>query len=138
MRASIHGLRIAVIALTAYWLLLFISTHIPIHHLMAKIGTSDKVIHAVAFAGLAFLMAWAIPTNLLFVSRNVLLAGVVGVVYAGVDELLQIPVGRTADWMDFQADCIGISIGLAIYTAIRDFLLRRKIQILEEESKPPA
>jgi VanZ family protein len=132
MRASIHGLRIAVIALATYWLLLFISTHIPVHHLMAKIGTNDKVLHAIAFAGLAFLIAWAIPTNLVFLSRNVLLAGVCGVAYAGVDELLQIPVGRTADWMDFQADCIGISIGLAVYTAIRDFLLRRKIHILDD------
>lgn len=84
---------------------------------------NDKVLHVGAFAGLAFLMAWAIPTNMRKLYKNTLLAAFVAIVYAGLDELLQIPVGRTADWSDFYADCFGIGIGLLAYTLARAFIL---------------
>ncbi|MFY8200362.1 MAG: VanZ family protein [Pirellula staleyi] len=128
MRATIHGLRIAVIALGCYWVLMFISTHVPASAL-PRVAVSDKIIHAVAFAGLAFLLAWAIPTNLGRPLRNVFLAGLIGTLYASLDELLQIPVGRTADWQDFWADCVGILFGLLFYTSIRYHLNRLQISL---------
>ena len=124
MRATINGLRIAIVALAGYWVLLFIGTHIPANRLLAQLHQSDKVLHTCAYAGLAFLMAWAIPTNMSKLHHNTLLAALVSVVYAGIDELLQIPVGRTADWKDFYADCVGICMGLSAYTIARAIILK--------------
>lgn len=132
MRSTIHGLRIAVVALAGYWILLFISTHIPANQLMRRIHASDKLLHATAFAGLAFLIAWAVPTNKNRLSQNVVIAAAVGVMYGGLDELLQIPVGRTADWYDFAADCFGILIGLIVYTGLRSYLIWSKTQVLQD------
>lgn len=132
MRATIQGLRIAVIALAGYWVLLFISTHIPANALMAKIHQSDKVLHCGAFTCLAFLLAWAVPTNSARPLQNVFIAGLIGVVYAGVDELLQIPVGRTADWYDFYADCLGVCFGLTAYTILRSILVKTRTNLLTE------
>jgi len=130
MRATISGLRIAVIALGCYWVLMFISTHIPanaVPHLhVSDLHVSDKFVHAVAFAGLAFLLSWAVLTNHSRPLRNVFLAGMTGIIYACLDELLQIPVGRTADWNDFWADCLGILFGLLLYTSVRYYLLRMR------------
>jgi hypothetical protein len=132
MRATIHGIRIAVITLACYWVIIFVLTHIPSNGLMSLLGGRDKLIHAGAFAVLAFLLAWALPTNRRRLYDNVLLAGLLGILYAGFDELLQIPVGRTADWADFLADAIGIAIGLTLYSVIRAYLLRARIELLQD------
>ena len=124
MRATINGLRIAIVALLFYWVLLFIGTHIPANAVLASLHASDKVLHAAAFAGLAFLMAWAIPTDRSRIHRNTVYAAIVCVIYAAVDELLQIPVGRTADWRDFVADCIGVCVGLTVYAIARAMIVK--------------
>lgn len=128
MRATIKGLRIAVIALGCYWVSMFISTHVPANQL-PSVHVNDKLVHVVAFAGLAFLLAWAIPTNPGRPLRNVFFAGLIGTVYASLDELLQIPVGRTADWQDLGADCVGILLGLLLYTSFRYSLIRMQISL---------
>ena len=124
MRATINGLRIAIVALLFYWILLFIGTHIPADAILGKLHASDKVLHAAAFAGLAFLMAWAIPTDRTRIHQNTVYAAIVCVIYGAVDEILQIPVGRTADWKDFVADCVGICMGLSTYTIARAMLIK--------------
>ena len=124
MRATINGLRIAIVALLFYWTLLFIGTHIPANAVLGKLHASDKLLHAAAFAGLAFLMAWAIPTDRTRIHKNTVCAAIVCVIYAAVDEILQIPVGRTADWKDFVADCVGICMGLSTYTIARAILIK--------------
>ena len=128
MKATISGLRIAVIALGCYWVLMFISTHIPASAL-PHLHVSDKFVHAVAFAGLAFLLSWAIPTNSSRPLRNVCFAGGIGIIYACLDELLQIPVGRTADWNDLWADCLGILFGLLLYISVRYYLTRMRVSL---------
>ena len=135
MRATIHGLRIAIVALFSYWVLLFIGTHMPANQLLASMHQSDKVLHLCAFAGLAFLMAWAIPTNMHKLHRNALHAAFVTVVYAGLDEILQIPVGRTADWKDFYADCIGIGIGLLAYSLARALIFRAQWNLFQDPAQ---
>ena len=124
MRATINGLRIAIVALLFYWTLLFIGTHIPANAVLGKLHASDKLLHAAAFAGLAFLMAWAISTDRTRIHKNTVFAAIVCVIYAAVDEILQIPVGRTADWKDFVADCVGICMGLSTYTIARAKLIK--------------
>jgi len=83
---------------------------------------NDKLFHSLAFAILAFLLAWAVPTNSARRSRNVLIATAIAASYAGIDELTQIPVGRTADWADLAADLFGILIGIVVYVAMREAL----------------
>jgi VanZ family protein len=83
---------------------------------------NDKWIHGAAFAILAFLLAWAVPTDPKRRSRNVVIATAIGVAYAAIDELTQIPVGRTADWADFSADLFGILTGIIVYVAMREAL----------------
>ena len=124
MRATINGLRIAIVALLFYWILLFVGTHIPANAVLGKLYASDKVLHAAAFAGLAFLMAWAIPTDRSRIHKNTVFAAFVCVIYAAVDEILQIPVGRTADWKDFVADCVGVCVGLCTYTIARAIIIK--------------
>jgi len=140
MRATINGLRIATVALFSYWVLLFIGTHMPANKLiafmhLASMHQSDKVLHLGAFAGLAFLMAWAIPTNMQKLYQNTRLAALVTVAYAGLDELLQIPVGRTADWNDFYADCFGMGIGLLVYSIIRALILRAQWNLFQDPAQ---
>ena len=130
MRATINGLRIAIVALCFYWLLLFIGTHIPPNKLLARVHENDKLIHCLAFTGLAFLMCWAIPTIRTQLYRNTLTGGAICIIYAAIDELLQIPVGRTADWMDFFADCVGVVLGMAAYTVARAVILKSQWNFL--------
>jgi VanZ family protein len=77
-------------------------------------------------------LAWAIPTRKVR-SINVLVALVVTIVYAGVDELLQIPVGRTADWLDFFADIAGITMGLSVYVLGREILIASGWRLFETD-----
>ncbi len=117
-------MRIAVFILSAYWLLIFVGTHLPAPALPA-LGTSDKLLHLAAFAGLAFLLAWAIPSGRWPLSRNLALAAAIAFGYAVLDELSQqfIP-GRTCDPLDVAADTVGILIGLASYLAARGCIIR--------------
>ncbi len=126
MRANIYGVRIAILALASYWTLLAVSTHVPATLARAVQQTtkwSDKSLHVIAFGGLAFLLAWAVPTHPKRKSQNVLVATAIGVVYAAIDELTQIPVGRIADWADFSADLFGILAGIIVYVAMREAIL---------------
>ena len=135
MKATINGLRIAIVALAGYWVLLFIGTHLPPNQLLSQLRMNDKIVHGCAFAGLAFLMAWAVPTNDSKLHQNTFIAALIAIIYAGVDELLQIPVGRTADWKDFAADCIGVCIGLSFYTIARAAILKANWKIFRDPAQ---
>ena len=128
MRATIRGVRIALLVLGLYWLALVVATHVPAQAIQ-HVKVNDKVAHNIAYSGLAFLLAWAIPTNPKRLSQNVVIATVVGTVYAGVDELTQIPVGRTADWGDFSADLFGILIGIIVYVVMRGIILKTPFRL---------
>jgi VanZ family protein len=117
-------IRIASFCLLAYWLLIFFGTHIP-SSALPNLHWSDKILHLLAFAGLAFLMAWAIPKNGLAWWRHLL--SVVGItfVYSCLDELTQqfIP-GRQCDIGDVVADMAGTLVGLVCYLSARQVLSR--------------
>ncbi len=92
--------------LAIYWTALFLGTHVPVPSGVLKQG-SDKVIHFLAYAGLAFLLSlWRGPAK--WRTSLVILA-----VFAVVDEVLQIPVGRTCDLHDMIADWLGSAFGAA-------------------------
>ena len=114
-------IRIATVSLCLYWLAIFVGTHLPSSSL-PSVHMSDKILHGVAFAGLAFLLAWAVPTGR--VLRHAFIVLAIAISYACLDELTQkfIP-GRTCDRWDLLADAVGACAGLGIYFVTRSLLL---------------
>ncbi|MEM8734416.1 MAG: VanZ family protein [Planctomycetota bacterium] len=120
-------IRIATMLLCVYWIGICVATHLP-SKALPGLKVSDKLCHAVAFAGLAFLMAWAIPAARDTAARfrhALLVLGLV-VAYGIIDENTQrfIP-GRHCDIWDMAADIVGAVIGLSCYLGLRGVLLRQ-------------
>ncbi len=128
---SILGIGSLSTFLGCYWCLLFIGTHVPkpptIH-----VQHADKLVHFVAFAGLAGLCA-AIFCRQRFGVRDVFVS-LFCLVYAGIDELSQIPAGRTADIFDWLADFAGILLGVL---ATRVILGRVLTHPRSQPTQPP-
>lgn len=101
-------------ALPAYWLFLFVMTHIPNPDLPGP-RNSDKWAHVGSYAALAFLywrFAEAVrqaPLSPRFVWR----AAAVLLAFAALDELTQGMVGRGSDPLDWVADAGGVVMVLA-------------------------
>ncbi|MEZ6134413.1 MAG: VanZ family protein [Pirellulaceae bacterium] len=116
--------RLATVILAMYWFVIFLGTHLPSDSL-PKLGWSDKVYHGMAFAGLAFLLAWSLPKRHSNGWRHAIVVACIACVYASFDEFTQrfIP-GRTSDIMDVAADVFGILGGLLAYTLLRNCLMR--------------
>ncbi len=76
----------------------------------------DKVLHALLYGGLAFLLQrWLSGGLRRPPARPLLLAGIVCGVYAVLDELHQLAIPkRTFSFGDLAADAVGIGIGLAV------------------------
>jgi VanZ family protein len=102
-------------ALPAYWVFLFLVLHFPKLKIPDPLPTNDRVLHASAFAILAFLF-WRFgeaiqrPVSAGFVW----LAAAALVPYALVDEYLQQFVGRTTDWRDALANVTGLAVALVL------------------------
>ena len=110
-------------ALTAYWLLIFVATHVPNPEDLPAPDVSDKLLHFSAYFVLYALLS----------VRHRLLAGgwpggncqvkflLLTTSYAALDELLQMLPGinRNADWLDGFADCGGLLTAAAIVWLIR-------------------
>lgn len=108
----------AILALTLYWLLLFVGTHLPPKQVQGT-HVSDKLLHFLAYAGLAFLTALSFAD---LTTRSVLrwlIIGVLLALYAALDEFTQIYVGRSAEWADWVADVAGIVAGLVMCAVAR-------------------
>jgi len=122
MLAVNHSIRMrksALFVLVCYWVALAIGTHIP-HppHVIFPRGTSDKMLHLVAYAGLAFLLSFNWSLRRPFGWRQWL--GVVAILaaFGGIDEVTQIPVGRECDAIDWLADLTGIIGGSLLFGAV--------------------
>src|SRR6187549_1352694 len=92
-----HGL------LAAYWLGIFTLTHLPQLPRVAGVPNVDKVAHLLAYGLLALLYFTARSMARPLMWRDYLIGMLVFAVYGVADELLQIPVGRTCDAMDWVA-----------------------------------
>jgi VanZ family protein len=107
--------RAGLMLLALYWTTLFVATHLP--RIRIPGGASDKLAHFMAFAGLAFLMAWCLsswrPSW-----RAILTILAVVVAYAALDETTQMLVPtRQTDVVDWMADVMGGLAGLLAYAA---------------------
>ncbi|WDQ16667.1 VanZ family protein [Rhodopirellula sp. P2] len=111
------GFRLAVIALVAYWVVIFVGTHLP-KMPQSLPSVNDKVMHFTAFFGLAMLLCYC--TNSARVWRRFSIIVAMCLVYACVDELSQSLVrGRHSDPMDFLADAAGTLAAVFLYAAVR-------------------
>ncbi|MDZ4853136.1 MAG: VanZ family protein [Pirellulaceae bacterium] len=124
IQSTIRGVRLATILLCGYWCLLFIATHLP-KSVVVSFRYSDKLLHFTAYAGLAFLLAWALPTVPKHKRLNILMAGFLAISYGVMDEISQTPVGRQADIMDWVADSCGAIVGLTFYAILRWQIVKR-------------
>lgn len=104
------------ILLTCYWLVLFAATHVPRDFPALPGGRVAALAHVAAYALLAGLLAvtWQRSAGLLTV-QHLRWVWIVLMVYAALDELTQIPVGRDGNVRDWCADAIGALIGLAVF-----------------------
>jgi VanZ family protein len=102
-------------ALVCYWVTLFVATHIPkLPQVVERI--SDKAWHLAGYGILALLLAAATSPTLTVRGYSLLLGLLAG--YAIFDELLQIPVGRHCDALDWVADMLGALIGLGSFALL--------------------
>ncbi len=116
-QSSAPRYRLATGLLICYWIALFVATHVPMPDPIRHVSHGDKLAHFAAYAGLAYLFAFALQ------GRKVSLLGyacVLGVVatYGVADEWIQslIP-SRTADIKDWIADVAGGIAGISAHLA---------------------
>ena len=106
--------RANLVILAGYWIALFVGTHLP-SQVMERVPGNDKIQHLSGYAGLAFLMTFAVASRAPTVPK---LAGILAfiAVYAAADELTQSFVpGRICDFWDWCADLTGAVLGIGSY-----------------------
>ena len=106
-----------IVLLPAYWVGVFVLTHVPMPDTGDLFPHADKIVHMAIYTGLAFLLsAWSSLADRQTAVRIFLICST----YAAIDELTQIPIPtRSGDWRDWLADVLGTTIGLAIWFWVR-------------------
>jgi VanZ family protein len=116
-----------------YWLALFIGTHIPLRLPPGSVPEGgDKLLHFVAYLGLAYLLGLWLSVKQPMSARHYLMILLVIAVYGALDELLQGPVNRNPDVYDWIADVFGGIAGLMLLYATRQ-LCRRCFETEESQ-----
>lgn len=109
--------RIALLLVTLlvlYWPLAFLATHLPLPTGHSTGLPLDKVFHFGSFGVLAFLLTGALALHRGWHWKWAAVAVAVAAAYGVIDELTQIPVGRTADPWDWLADLSGATCGAVV------------------------
>jgi VanZ family protein len=104
------------VLLAGYWLTLLVATHLPAQVAGLPRNQADKLIHFVAYAVLAWLLAsaWQASVGRLN-ARHLKFAWLVVVLYGAIDEITQPLVGRTMSVADWLADAAGAAVGLIVF-----------------------
>jgi VanZ family protein len=126
------------VALAGYWLALFISTHLPIVRLASSHGTTDKFVHVAAFTGLSILLAitWRLSAGRLR-GRDLVSVWALVMLYGALEETTQPLMNRTASHIDWLADAIGATLGLAIYQIVLEHWIARFLAASRNEPEKP-
>ena len=107
-----HGPALLVGALVLYTFVLVIGTHLPKIGGLVRTPGIDKLLHFGAYFVQATLAAGAVAATGRLGRRNAVILVVVLVVFGGLDELTQPWFSRSAEWLDWLADCLGILLGV--------------------------
>ena len=111
-RLSRNRMAIRVI-LIVYWCLMFAGTHMPkVPDALEQV--SDKTLHFLAYCGLYVLLVIDAVARRRVSGKLLIGFAALCAVYGIVDELLQIPVGRSADVRDWLADMRGVLTGIVV------------------------
>jgi VanZ family protein len=124
LRRRIHVL--FQVAVVGYWLAMFCATHAPRVEVVKQIPATDKELHFSGYFVLGLLLPfWQLPVPTTTVRRSVRVWCVVAL-YAAMDELLQTPVGRSCEVLDWCADAVGAAAGVVVAGAVT-WLRRRPL-----------
>ncbi|HYO25755.1 MAG TPA: VanZ family protein [Lacipirellulaceae bacterium] len=107
-----------------YLVILFVATHIPAMPTRG-FSMSDKVHHLAGYSMLTFcvLAGWELTIGVL-AARHYFAVWLAGTLYAALDEVTQIPVGRRCDVDDWAADILGLVLGILAFRLLRGTLYR--------------
>lgn len=100
----------------AVWVGCFVVTHTPrLGHGAAPFPQADKLIHVILYFMLTLLSGRALLARTGRLTRERIFQwAIVYAIYAVLDELLQIPVGRDSSVLDWLADFVGIVAATSI------------------------
>lgn len=132
--APVRGRLARLLALVTggYTLFLVLATHYPRpEEFLGPNPPPDKLLHFVAYGGLAVLAAGTVALARHWSARRA--AGLVGMLaaFAAVDEITQPLFSRASERMDWVFDCVGILGGIAIVAAAVTLVrrVRRQAQL---------
>ena len=103
---------------------MFVGTHVP-GEISVEIAQHDKMVHFWSYMTLAFAAAtaWDLSAGKLQGYQYFVL-WLACAAYGVADELLQIPVGRSCDLMDWIFDIAGAAAGLVLFKLLRPVVYR--------------
>ncbi len=113
---------IALTITSIYWAGMFIATHLPPTR-VPRTRVSDKVTHFTAYAILAGLLLWSLRQIGFSPRAAAWLVVTIALIYAALDEYLQIFVGRIcsmSDWLANAAGVIAVAAVAVVIGALRD------------------
>lgn len=114
----------------AYWLFIFVMTHIP-QQRIPRVPVTDKTAHLVAYFVLGCLLGasmWASNPSSRSISLWVIL---IGMAYGAFDELTQPLMNRFCEWNDWLADSVGICAAVLMIGLFRMLRRPRAIAVAE-------
>ena len=111
----------------SYLVFMFIMTHLPKQTVPRTLASAnDKLLHALAFLVLGFLLSLAIQLRVRSYGwyAYVIPTFVFGLLYGWFDELTQPLVGRYYDLMDLAVDGLGLVMGILLFEGVRRLLAK--------------
>ena len=116
-KITVFGVRLALVVLAAYWLVIFVGTHMPrLPHAVPRFN--DKLLHFTAYFVLTTLMCYTTNSTRWF--RRFAVIGVTAMIYGAIDEATQAFVPRRSPELnDFLADAAGIWTAILLYVTAK-------------------
>ena len=117
---------LAVALVLAWWGLMFLGTHMPMPP-KTHVSMNDKLQHAAAYAGLAFLMLIMARAFRGRQWSTYLAVIAIGAAYGVADELTQLLIpNRSAELLDWVADLVGLVLGATTFALVDLALLSKR------------
>jgi len=118
-KGILHRNRRRLVWITALtWIAAFVATHVPAKELPVLIG-ADKVLHAIGYAVLAGVLLITLTAFRVAPLHRIPFVVAVCVIYAGLDELTQPLVNRSAELGDWLADMTGAAAAVILWEVIQ-------------------